>query len=234
MVKRPEPGYNKLFTLLAARPSEWEAILPAAAVNTFLDTLGLLIYYGTVIYVFIVILRVLLTWINPNPYSPAMRFLSRLADPLLNRARRWFPLTLGGLDFSPLLATLVVYLAGTVLGIWLRCLAQGLPVLMIAPLVALGLIRMLDSIAWILLVVMAIRFIMSLVHPSPYNIIVQVIYGITEPLLAPLRRWFPPGPRGMDYRPLFFLLVAILIKAVVLGSLSLATARWMSAMSGGG
>jgi len=205
--------------------------LPGAAANTFLDTLGLLIYYGTVVYVFIIVLRVLLTWINPNPYSPAMRFLSRLADPYLNRARRWFPLTLGGIDFSPLLATLILYLVGTVLGIWLRCLAQGLPFLMIVPLTALGLIKMLDSIAWLLLVVMTIRFIMSLVHPSPYNIIVQVIYGMTEPLLSPLRRWFPPGPRGMDWRPLFFLLATLLIKWVVLGSLALATTRWMSAIA---
>lgn len=206
--------------------------MSGAATNTFLITLGQIIVVGAYVYAWVIILRVLLTWINPNPYSPVMRFLSRLADPVLNRVRRWFPLTLGGLDFSPILAIIGVQVLGAILGEWLINLGQGRPFLMLLPLVAMGLISLVNSIAWLLVVIMAIRFIMSLVHPSPYNIIVQVIYGMTEPLLAPMRRFFPPGPRGMDWRPLVFLLITLLIQWVVVAALSQAAGQWMSSIAG--
>lgn len=217
--------------MLAALVAGMEAILPGAATN-FLIILGQLISLGATIYAWIIIIRVLLTWINPNPYSPAMRFLSRLADPVLNRARRWFPLTLGGLDFSPILAIIGIQVLGDILGQWLVSLGYGHPFLMLAPLVVMGLIRLLNSIAWLLVVIMAIRFIMSLVHPSPYNIIVQVIYGMTEPLLAPMRRLFPPGPKGMDWRPLVFLLITLLIQWVVINSLLKAALVWGNTIIG--
>ena len=201
-------------------------------VNPFLVTLGQIIYYAVMVYVWVIIIRVLLTWINPNPYSPFMRFLSRMTDPVLNRFRRWVPFTLGGIDFSPLLAIIVVQMAGVLTGQWLMSLGMGLPALVILPLLAMGLISLLNSIAWLLVVVMAIRLIMSLVHPSPYNIIVQIIYGLTEPLLAPLRRFFPPGPRGMDFRPLVFLITTLLLQYVVLSSLGLAAVQWMGQMAG--
>jgi len=205
-----------------------------APVNPLLVTLGQIIYYGVTIYVWVIILRVLLTWINPNPYSPFMRFLSRLTDPVLNRARRWVPFTLGGIDFSPVLVIIVVQLTGVIAGQWLMSLGMGLPASVIFPLLALGLISLLNSIAWLLVIVMAIRLIMSLVHPSPYNIIVQIIFGLTEPLLAPLRRFFPPGPRGMDFRPLVFLVTTLLLQHVVLGSLAVAALEWMGQLGGRG
>ena len=56
------------------------------------------------IYIFILIGRVLITWVNPDPYNPIVRFLSSAADPLLNRVRRFVPLQFGGIDFSPIIA----------------------------------------------------------------------------------------------------------------------------------
>ncbi|MDL2227197.1 YggT family protein, partial [Deltaproteobacteria bacterium OttesenSCG-928-M10] len=197
-------------------------------VNPFLVNLGQVVYYGVVIYVWIIIARVLLTWVNPNPYSPLMRFLSSLTDPLLNRGRRLVPFTFGGLDFSPIVVIILIQLAGTVLGVSLMSIGQGAPLSVVAPVVGLALISLLDSIATILIILMALRLIMALVNPSPYNIIVQIVYGLTEPLLAPLRRLFPAGPGGFDTRALIFLAVTVLVKWVVLGSLSGATAKWMN------
>lgn len=237
MEKRWQKGRNRviiiLCRILAARIAGIEVILPDAAVNNFLVTSGLFIYYGTAIYVWILIIRVLLTWINPNPYSPAMRFLSRLTDPLLNRADRWFPLAIGGLNFAPFAAIIVVHLVGQVLGLWLVCLGQGQPFLMLAPLAALGLISLFNAVAWFLVIVMAIRFVMSLVQPSPYNLLVQIVFGMTEPMLAPLRGLFPPGPRGRDWRPLVFLLAALVVQWVVLASLGKAARLWMISIASG-
>lgn len=189
--------------------------------------LGQFIVYGTMIYGWVLIIRVLLTWISPNPHTPAMRILSRLTDPVLNLGRRFFPLILGGIDFSPIVVIILLQLVGWVLGTWLIALGQGSPAFILAPLLALAVVELLNSIAWILIILMALRLIMALVNPSPYNIVVQVVYSLTEPLLAPLRRLLPPGPGGMDLRPVLFLGMTILIQWVVLGALMVASLGWL-------
>jgi YggT family protein len=56
------------------------------------------------LYVILVIVRAILSWFNPNPYNPGMRFLMRITDPILDRIRRILPLGNGvGLDLSPII-----------------------------------------------------------------------------------------------------------------------------------
>lgn len=54
------------------------------------------------VYVFIVLGRAIISWVNPDPYNPIVRFLHNATDPVLDRLRRWLPLQIGGIDFSPL------------------------------------------------------------------------------------------------------------------------------------
>jgi len=54
------------------------------------------------IYIFIIIARAILSWVNPDPYNPIVRFLHSATDPVLYRIQRWIPMTFGGIDFSPL------------------------------------------------------------------------------------------------------------------------------------
>ena len=203
-----------------------------AAVNPTLINLGQIIYIGFTIYVWLIVARVLLSWINPNPYSPVMRFLAKISDPVLNRARRIFPLTLGGLDFSPILAIMVIHLTGVLLGQWLIGIGMGLPATVAAPILARALLDFISSIIWFLVVLMGLRFIVALVQPSPYNILVRIIYGLTEPLLSPLRRFFPPLGRGFDVRPVIFLLVLLLIELVVIKSLYMGVRVWFNGLAG--
>lgn len=197
--------------------------MPDIVPNSILPTLGQVILYGSVVYIWLIIIRVALTWINPNPYSPLMRCLAWAVDPVLARARRLLPLTLGGLDFSPVLAIIVVRFVGAVLGRWLWGVGLGAaPAPLFFTLAAGELLTLLDSLVWLVIILMFVRLLMSLARPSPYNVIVQVVFSLTEPLLAPLRRAFPPGPGGLDWRPLVFLLILLLLRFVVLGSLEAA------------
>ena len=59
------------------------------------------------LYVFVLIGRVICSWVSADPYNPIVRFLVAASDPLLNRIRRLVP-PIAGLDFSPLIAILVV------------------------------------------------------------------------------------------------------------------------------
>ena len=51
----------------------------------------------------IVIIRALISWVNPDPYNPIVRFLHAATDPVLYRIRRLMPSSFGGIDFSPIL-----------------------------------------------------------------------------------------------------------------------------------
>ena len=56
------------------------------------------------LYFWIVLIAVLLTWVNPDPRNPIVRFLYSVTDPVLYWIRRRLPfLVIGGFDLSPLI-----------------------------------------------------------------------------------------------------------------------------------
>lgn len=59
------------------------------------------------ILLFAVLIRVILSWINPDPYHPAARVLDALTTPVLRPAQRLLP-PIGGLDLSPILVMLAL------------------------------------------------------------------------------------------------------------------------------
>lgn len=61
------------------------------------------------IYMWIVIVRALISWVSPNPYNPIVQFLHRATEPVLWRVRRYLPLGGIGIDFSPLVVILIIY-----------------------------------------------------------------------------------------------------------------------------
>jgi YggT family protein len=60
------------------------------------------------IYMYIVIGRAVISWVNPDPYNPIVNFLYRATEPVLRRVRRIIPY-LGGMDLSPLVVLLAIY-----------------------------------------------------------------------------------------------------------------------------
>ena len=54
-----------------------------------------------------IFIRAILSWVQPNPYNPVVRFLDRVTDPILRPLQRHLPL-LGGIDLSPLVAMLLI------------------------------------------------------------------------------------------------------------------------------
>lgn len=60
------------------------------------------------IYIFIVIARALVSWVNPDPYNPIVRFLYNATEPVLERMRRILPLQFSGIDLSPIALLLLL------------------------------------------------------------------------------------------------------------------------------
>jgi YggT family protein len=62
------------------------------------------------IYSFIIIAAALITWVQPNPYNPVVRFLRRATEPVLRPIRSVVPPEkLGGLDISPMIALFIIW-----------------------------------------------------------------------------------------------------------------------------
>ena len=59
------------------------------------------------LYFWILLAAAVLSWVNPDPNNPIVRFLRAVTDPVLYRVRRALPFVYaGGIDFSPLLVML--------------------------------------------------------------------------------------------------------------------------------
>ncbi len=62
------------------------------------------------LYMWVIIIRALISWVNPDPFNPIVRFLRNVTDPFLNWIRRVLRLGyFGGIDISPLIAILIIY-----------------------------------------------------------------------------------------------------------------------------
>ncbi|MGD0235297.1 MAG: YggT family protein [Syntrophorhabdales bacterium] len=62
------------------------------------------------IYIWIVIIRAVLSWVRPDPYNPIVRFICNLVDPVTYRLSRIIPTRVGMVDLSPLILIVIVQL----------------------------------------------------------------------------------------------------------------------------
>ena len=60
------------------------------------------------LYMWIMIIRALLSWVNPAPYNPIVQFLNSITEPVLYRVRQLMPMSATGIDFSPMIVILLI------------------------------------------------------------------------------------------------------------------------------
>lgn len=66
------------------------------------------------IYKWILIARIFMSWINPDPYNPVVQFIHRITEPVLAPFRRLIP-AIAGLDLSPIAVFLLIQFLQTFL-----------------------------------------------------------------------------------------------------------------------
>ncbi len=76
-------------------------------IGNFLIAIARVLDIALSIYMWIIIIRALISWVNPDPYNPIVRFLISVTEPVLYPIRKRLPL-LGGIDFSPIVAILAI------------------------------------------------------------------------------------------------------------------------------
>ncbi len=60
------------------------------------------------IYIWVVIIAALITWVNPDPSNPIVQILQRLTEPVYRKMRQYFPTIIGGIDIAPIILILAL------------------------------------------------------------------------------------------------------------------------------
>lgn len=70
---------------------------------TFLQAIATIASMLLNLYIWILIIATLLSWVRPDPYNPIVQVLYRLSEPVFAKVRRLIPTNIGGLDLAPLI-----------------------------------------------------------------------------------------------------------------------------------
>ena len=90
--------------------------------NLFMACARMAELFLSILY-WLILVRALISWVNPDPFNPVVQFLTRTTEPILNPIRRILPPM--GIDISPVIAFLAIiflksFLVSTLLDIGTR------------------------------------------------------------------------------------------------------------------
>jgi len=77
-------------------------------IANLIHAIAVLLSYVLTIYIWIIIVRALISWVSPDPYNPIVQILYRITEPVLAPIRYRMP-DIGGVDISPVVVLLVIF-----------------------------------------------------------------------------------------------------------------------------
>ena len=147
---------------------------------------------STLLYIetILILVRVALSWFPAiDPWNPLVRVLRALVDPVLRPFRSILP-TFGGIDFSPILAIIVLT--------WLGRLVDGIGAgFSPGREVAYVIVEIVLTITIVFCVVVLLRVLISLFDADPWHPVVQAIRQMSNPLIRPFAQVVPRS-RSLD------------------------------------
>lgn len=78
-------------------------------VENLIVALAKIIDLALTVYIWIIIARALISWVNPDPYNPIVTFLYRATEPVLAPVRRLIPIKGLGIDIAPIIVIMIIY-----------------------------------------------------------------------------------------------------------------------------
>jgi len=76
--------------------------------SNFLTSVAEVISIILNLYMWVIIIRALISWVNPDPYNPIVQMLYKITEPVLQPIRKLVPVYNIGIDLSPLIVILVI------------------------------------------------------------------------------------------------------------------------------
>ena len=158
---------------------------------------------------FAVLLRLLLQLVRADFYNPISQLVVRITNPLLRPLRRAIP-SWGRLDTASLVLAMAIQCAAALLILWLAGFRPPNPLLLLAW-AATGICAVLVNIYFFAILA---AIILSWIAPQSQHPAVALLYQLTEPVMAPVRRLLP-SLGGLDFSPIL-VFVAINVLEIVL------------------
>lgn len=168
----------------------------------------LLINFAFGALVALVVLRVLLQLVRANFYNPVCQFLYKATNPVLMPLRKVIP-AWRNLDVA---AVLLAWLLSAIKLVLLYALAGQR--LGLAGLVPMALADLVDFVLMLYLGLILVRVLLSFISVERSNPIVPLVFQLTEPVLAPLRKRLP-SLGGIDFSPMLAWLAIMLARVLV-------------------
>lgn len=74
--------------------------------STLIEAIAQILHMVINIYIWVVIIAALITWVRPDPYNPIVQVLRRLTEPVYAFIRKYVPTVIGGVDLAPIIIIL--------------------------------------------------------------------------------------------------------------------------------
>ena len=80
-------------------------------IGNFILAVATVLKIALTLYMWIIIIAALVSWVSPDPYNPIVQFLYRVTEPVLSPIRRYITryIPLAGIDISPIIAIFAIY-----------------------------------------------------------------------------------------------------------------------------
>jgi len=75
-------------------------------ISTLIEAVAQLLHMIISIYIWVIIIAALISWVRPDPYNPIVQTLYRLTEPAYAVVRKYIPTVIGGIDLSPIIIIL--------------------------------------------------------------------------------------------------------------------------------
>jgi YggT family protein len=93
--------------------------------GSIVSGLGGIVHSFITMYIWVVIIGALLSWIRPDPYNPLVQIIYRLTEPAYSFIRRHIPTVFNGLDLAPLILVITLQVMDVILVSILNALVTG-------------------------------------------------------------------------------------------------------------
>ncbi|MDF1584626.1 MAG: YggT family protein [Methyloprofundus sp.] len=160
-------------------------------------------------YILAVLIRFLLQWVGGDFYNPISQFLVKITHPILRVLRRYIP-AIGKIDTSSLVLLLVLQMISDSIVLTLKGLSFSF-----AALALLSFSQLISLLINVFVFAIFARAILSWLNPGTFNAASNLLYSLTEPLLANCRR-IVPDLGGIDLSPLIVLVGLQLTKMLII------------------
>ena len=149
-------------------------------------------------------------------YSRFTQVMLALTDPIIHPVRRLTGYRERGLDWAPIVGMVMLIALRTAIVYGLFHITGGSDQsLNIRSMLAESTFLLVDTLITFLMIAMIARAVVSWINLDPYNPLVQTVIFFSDPILTPIRRAVPAWTMGLDFSPMFGVILLMIVRYVV-------------------